>query len=444
MSKNKLIIAGAGSGKTEYLIMKALEMEDENVLITTYTEANEAEIRKKITEKEGCVPKNITVQTWFSFLLQHGVRPYQCRMKDELHSEKIGFHLTEKQSGRRYNRNGNPIYWGEENFFRYYFTKNFKIYSDKISKFIFECNKKTKGEIIERISRIYPRIYIDEVQDLAGWELEILKLLFGSKANILLVGDPRQTVYSTHNSQKFKKYKCGKIKEFIEKECKRNICDIDEDVLQKSHRNNKIICDFSSKLYPEYAACKPCKCEKCRIPSDHDHQGLYLVKKDHVEEYCQRYNPQKLHYQKAEFPDLNFGVSKGLSFERILIYPTERIINYLKNGQLSEIKSIKAKFYMIIIETQSFLGVSQAASPNGAGCRSSATPGCGSDRTEGPGGTRFDSAKCSRTPRRRSPAAGASFPVPPDTFPSYRTYRGTLLRSIPFETECRFASCQSP
>ena len=76
MNRNKLIIAAAGSGKTTFLIDNALHIEDSNVLITTYTEENEKEIRKKF---EGVIPNNIRIQTWFSFLLQHGVRPYQSK-----------------------------------------------------------------------------------------------------------------------------------------------------------------------------------------------------------------------------------------------------------------------------------------------------------------------------------------------------------------------------
>ena len=72
MSKNKLVVAAAGSGKTTYLVKEALSIEDKNVLITTYTEANEAEIRKIIIkETKGYIPQHITIQTWFSFLLQH-------------------------------------------------------------------------------------------------------------------------------------------------------------------------------------------------------------------------------------------------------------------------------------------------------------------------------------------------------------------------------------
>ena len=77
MEDNKLIIAAAGSGKTTYLIDEAIKNRDKKVLITTYTQANEAEIKKKIIEKINYIPENITVQTWFSFLLKHGVRPYQ-------------------------------------------------------------------------------------------------------------------------------------------------------------------------------------------------------------------------------------------------------------------------------------------------------------------------------------------------------------------------------
>ena len=66
--KNKLIIAGAGTGKTTYLIDKALEIQ-EKVLITTFTINCKNEIIEKIIKQKGYVPKNIVIQTWFSMLL---------------------------------------------------------------------------------------------------------------------------------------------------------------------------------------------------------------------------------------------------------------------------------------------------------------------------------------------------------------------------------------
>lgn len=358
MNKNRLMIAAAGSGKTTFLVKEALSVKDKNVLITTYTEANEAEIRKIIVqETKGYIPENITIQTWFSFLLQHGVRPYQSIMNNELHEKKIGFHLTEEKSGcKPYKVDNKPVYWGENDFFKYYFTKSLKIHSDKISKFIVECNKKTSGEVINRISRIYPHVYIDEVQDLAGWELEVLNLFFNSESNILLVGDPRQVSYLTHHSSKYKKYKDGKIKEFIENECEKDICYIDETSLQRSHRNNKLICDFSSKLFPEYTLCVPCTCEICRSCSV-TNEGIFLIKEEDVKEYCEKNSPTILRFSKAIYPEWNYGKSKGLSFDRVLIYPTDKIREYLKDGNTSKIETVKAKFYVALTRARYSVGI---------------------------------------------------------------------------------------
>ena len=75
MKRNLLLIAAAGAGKTTYVVREALKSRDK-VLITTFTTENEAEIKKKIIKEKGFIPENIVVQTWFSFLLEHGVRPY--------------------------------------------------------------------------------------------------------------------------------------------------------------------------------------------------------------------------------------------------------------------------------------------------------------------------------------------------------------------------------
>lgn len=355
MFRNKLVIAAAGSGKTTFLVNEARKVKDKNVLITTYTEANEEEIRKKF---RGTIPPNITIQTWFSFLLKHGVRPYQSSMDEALHNVSIGFYLTEKRSGIRYVARGKPIYWGENDFFKYYFTRDFKIYSDKVSKFIVVCNKKTNGAVIARMSRVFPHIFVDEVQDLAGWELELLKMLFKSNSTVMLVGDPRQVTYLTHQSPKYTKYRDGKIKEFVENECNnlKSICKVDEERLHYSHRNNGFICDFSSGLFPEYAPCQPCNCTSCR-PGNIDHQGIFAVRPADVAAYCKQYRPQILRYSNSLFPELNFGRSKGLGFDRVLIYPTEKIKKYLTAGGLRDIETVRAKFYVAVTRARHSVGI---------------------------------------------------------------------------------------
>ena len=124
---NKLIIAAAGAGKTTYLINEALR-HDKEVLITTYTEANENEIKKKFIEINGFIPNNIHIKGWFSFLLQECLKPYQCVLNNDLFGKKIGFNYwTDGQSGLKYFWKGRPIYWAEKDFLNHFFENNIVI-----------------------------------------------------------------------------------------------------------------------------------------------------------------------------------------------------------------------------------------------------------------------------------------------------------------------------
>lgn len=352
MSKiNKLIIAAAGAGKTTYLINEALKQKNKEVLITTYTEANESEIKKKFIEINGAIPKNVTIQTWFSMLLQHGVKPYQ----DYLTDKKInGMLLVNEQSGLKF-RGKFPVYYKEEEVDKHYFSKEYKIYSDKLSKFVFKCNQKSSGAVFDRLSRVYDYIFIDEVQDLAGYDLELIKLLFKTNSNTTLVGDPRQVTYLTHNEKKFGKYQDGKIKEFIQNECKRITVEIDEESLNCSYRNNDLICQFSSTLFPDYIV--PISKQNDEI----EHKGIFFIKESDVDVYLLQYQPLQLRINRGKevntnFAVMNYGESKGLGFDRVLIYPTKPILDFiLKNKNLDG--TSRAKFYVAITRARYSVGI---------------------------------------------------------------------------------------
>jgi ATP-dependent DNA helicase UvrD/PcrA len=360
MPNNKLIIAAAGSGKTTYLVRHALDTKSKRVLITTYTEANEAEIRKAIIRLRGYIPGNITIQTWFAFLLQHGVRPFQSTFDESIHETEIGFCLSSKKSGQKCGVdgkplvwNGKPLYWGEADFQKFYFTSSFRIYSDKISKFVLRCNSATKGDVVNRIARIFDYVLIDEVQDLVGYDLELLKLLFKSDSDVLLVGDPRQVTYLTHHSGKHKKYANGNIKGFIEDQLGKKItCLVDDNTLTNSHRNNQTICDLSNKLYPDLPPSKPCTCRRCRRNAN-VHEGIFWIPKEEVEEYISLFRPTQLRWNlKIACSDgcsvMNFGESKGLSFDRIVIYPTREMKRWLLDHNHPLKRETRAKLYVAI------------------------------------------------------------------------------------------------
>ena len=339
-----MLFRSAGSGKTTFLVEEALKQIEGKVLITTYTQANEAEIRKKIIEKNKCIPENVTVQTWFSFLLKHGVRPFQ----GILFEKKIkGLILVNSQSGLKgYTRTKQPIYFGEENEFeKHYFSNALKIYSDKLSKFVFRCNEKSNGNVIDRISRIYSHILIDEVQDLAGYDLELLKLFFNCASTIQLVGDPRQGTYSTNSAPKNKRFKKAQIVNFFAD----NIDNLtkDDTSLMTNYRCNKPICDLSNKLFPNFQATTSGNNFAT------EHSGVFFIKRQYIENYLQKFQPVQLRDSKKtkvneNYKVMNFGEAKGLSFDRVLIYPTEPFIKWLKDNNTELKETSRSKLYVAI------------------------------------------------------------------------------------------------
>jgi len=342
--KNELLIASAGAGKTTHFVKEALVCK-ESVLITTFTEENEKEIRKKFIElNNGIIPANITIQTWFSFLIEHGAKPYQGKLT----TKKInGLLLVNEKSGLKYKRKF-PVYFSEDDVDNHYFTKDYRIYSDKLSKFAVKCNEKSNGYVVERISALFHNIYIDEVQDMAGYDLEFIKLLMKTDSIIKMAGDPRQVTYHTHFSSKHKKYVDGKIQEFIISECKKIDCLIDTETLKGSWRNNQAICDFANKLFPEYPQCQSLQQEKT------EHDGVLFVREKDIDNYIKKYEPLQLRYDRrtkkvhSGYKVKNFGESKGATYNRVIIYPTKKMSDWILADTPITSFEIKCKFYVAI------------------------------------------------------------------------------------------------
>lgn len=366
---NKLLIAAAGAGKTTYLINQALSITD-NVLITTFTIENTESIKQKIIKKIGCIPPHIHIQTWFSFLFQHGVKPFQGSVKEELYTKSIrGVNFSKQQSGIKYQHpRGFPILYNEKTeFFQHYFDGNSRIYSDKLSKFVVRANEITNGKVIERLTQVFPNIFIDEIQDLSGYDLNILDLLFRSPANVLLVGDPRQTTYLTHWEKKNSKYHYGKIDLFITEKCRKvDRITIDTTTLNYSHRNNSIICKFSSLLYNNYTPTQACTCLDCH--HSRKHEGIYAILDTDVQYYFEFYKPIILRYSKSTKTISSnniytFGSAKGKEFNDVLIYPTQAMEQWLVDFNDSPLESTtKAKFYVAI--TRARYSVAFVVSPH--------------------------------------------------------------------------------
>ncbi|MGA2916006.1 MAG: UvrD-helicase domain-containing protein [Sedimentisphaerales bacterium] len=334
LSKNKIIIACAGSGKTTYIVEEALKLKDKKVLVITYTNENLDQIRSFFIDKSGYIPANITVQSWFSCLLQEGVRPYQNYKTERKRIRSIYYFKKEDAELIKKLR-----YIKEEND-SHYLTKNNYLYEDKVSQFFYKCNELSKGLVLKRLGKIYDYLFIDEAQDLEGWDYDLIGNLFDSSLSIVLVGDPRQKILKTHRHLKNKGF--DTVFDWLDKKKKNNyICEINN----ASFRCNQCICDFADKLFPHL----PKTVSKNLSITGHD--GIFYILDNEIDIYMKTHHPVILRYNKKadtlDFSGINIGIAKGRTYDRVLIFPTNPMLEYLKTKDISKAGD-KFKLYVAI------------------------------------------------------------------------------------------------
>jgi superfamily I DNA/RNA helicase len=263
--------------------------------------------------------------------------------------------LVSNRSGlRARNKVGQPIYWGEDQFSMHYFDSRHQIYSDKLSKLVIRCNEKSCGNVVDRISRVFRHIFVDEVQDLAGYDLDILVEFFKSSARILLVSDPRQVTYLTHHEAKYGKYADGRLVQFLKEKLPKKLpIEIDAETLNTSHRNSAAICSLASKLYPDMKPSTACTCKKCRSEGPAG-AGIFIVRRADYVRYVETYRPMQLRDKVTSsgvdprFPVMNFGKSKGCGFDRVVILPTREMLKWIRNVDQELKAQTRAKFYVAL------------------------------------------------------------------------------------------------
>jgi len=181
--------------------------------------------------------------------------------------------------------------------------------------------------------------------------------LIAYDSTVVLVGDPRQVTYLTHHEKRYKKYEYGKIKDFVLQECRLLNIDIDEDKLCGSYRSNAAICSIADQLYPKFRTTISYQEKK----SGHD--GVFVVSQADTPSYLSHFKPVQLRYKVSQTvsPDyqvLNFGASKGATFDRVLIYPTKEIVSWIGNRQTNLKDYTKAKFYVALTRARYSVAIS--------------------------------------------------------------------------------------
>ncbi|WP_100515029.1 UvrD-helicase domain-containing protein [Mycobacteroides abscessus] len=331
-SNNRVILAAAGARKTESIIRAIAESgSDRRILITTYTIENAAQISERITRNLGTIPRNVTVKTWFTFLLNDWIKPYQNFLTSTNQVRSLNFKTKPLQYARKADIEG------------YYLDGQSNIFSDNAADFAVTLDQASNGKVLNRLEGIYDEIYIDEVQDLVGYDLDLLDLLIASDISLTIVGDPRQSTYTTSNTRKYSDYQRLNLYDwFKEREA---VGQLTIDWRNESFRCNQEICDFADDLYPSLPRTTSRNTERTT------HDGIFQIGMKEVHQYMETYEATVLRYKITTntlgYPAINFGQSKGRTYDRVLIFPTNPMKKYLQTNNLEDAGDI-AKFYVAV------------------------------------------------------------------------------------------------
>nr|WP_241737163.1 UvrD-helicase domain-containing protein [Dietzia sp. CQ4] len=333
-----MTLAVAGSGKTKGIVDACASADpNERILVLTYTSANQRELGNRLATEAGD-RHNTEVSGWFSFLIGHFVRPY------------LPFAFP-NQRVRGFDFKSEPQQGAANEEWRRYFNQRSEVRKVHLAQIAHRVNDAAGGAPVRRLERVYDRIFIDEVQDLCGWDLEVLRLLMTSDIPLEMVGDVRQAILVTNpRERKNKQYRYMRIWDWFQAQERARRLTIDQKCI--THRCRPEVAQLADSLFATGRGFDPTVSRNDTVT---DHDGVYLVRSSDVDAYVRKYSPLVLRRTAASgrrfdyLAPMNIGVSKGLGHKHVLIQPTNDMKKLLRTGaQLEE----QAAAYLYVAVTR--------------------------------------------------------------------------------------------
>lgn len=353
---NRVVFAAAGHGKTYSLCSQAkaaIKHGHKYVLLISYTNEGVRSLENEYRKQNcGVLDNRVVFKSWYSVLLSEFIKPYQCNLRL---THKIGkkdtivvfpenyvksFAFYDTQQLKQFNQTQ----------LRYFVNRGGDVIPDHASHLAYLCNEHSAGNAISRLEQIYSYIFIDELQDYAGWDLEIIKVLFKSQIQLQCVGDYKQATYRTNNSPKNRQYRDEKIRDFFLELEAQKLCTIFYE--NSTRRFGQEICEFINSIYDDP--------NTTLFPNpdaidgqEFENTGVYLLDIDNLAKYCEHYHPVILRYDKRSKINFehscdvfNYGGSKGATYERVVIVPVSTTLPFIEKQQKITSKQTRSKFYV--------------------------------------------------------------------------------------------------
>ncbi|MBY6188457.1 ATP-dependent helicase [Marinobacter hydrocarbonoclasticus] len=318
----RVIFAVAGSGKTSHIIEGLRD--DSRTLIITYTENNFKNLKNRIFGKFGYIPKGIKVYTYFTFIYSFCFKPilgHHVRIKGINWDIPPHFTLRLKRGDRRF-----------------YIDRNNRLYHNRIAKLIEQTE--VVGEVNSRIEKYFDNICVDEVQDFAGHDFNLLIKLASANVNQLLVGDFYQHTFDTSRDGNTNSSLHNSYKEYIKRFTSAGFI-IDSDSLSHSHR-----CSTNTYKFVSYGI-------GIEIHSHREDSTVveFIDCKERAEELFNCPDMVKLFYQgsfRYKGYTNNWGATKGEDhYDDVCVVLNPNTLNKYSKGKLHELPpQTKNKLYV--------------------------------------------------------------------------------------------------
>ena len=313
------MIAVAGSGKTTYLLGK-LNLE-QRFLLVTYTRNNCEHLRRSVIRKFGYFPENIKVLKYFQFVYSFCYKPF-CG-------------LDKKTKGISFDRPFDRTRYrpGTDEFYR---TKSGRLYHNRIAHF---CSNLCVDGIKARLDKYYDYFLIDEVQDFAGHDFNLLLSILPERCETICVGDFYQHTYDTSNDGNVNSGLYYELKRYLRKWTAVGVT-VDTTTLSKTHRCSTEVCSFVNDL-------------GIAIESTGEASGhIYVLDREEaIDEILTNDRIPKLFLEKSnrfQCASMNWGASKGIdSFKDVCVVLNKTTQALFEKGKLNELNpQTKNKLYV--------------------------------------------------------------------------------------------------
>ncbi len=274
-SKNQLIIAGAGSGKTYTLVNTVVERirqgvinplaDDQKVIIFTFTENAAEELVVRLSqqlERDEVILNEMyvgTIHGWCNQYLDQNANLANTKILDELERSQLiqrihGLLELEKVYDTESFHRQVELF---ENDLEIYYNENITLDSTLIPdevqpairqyvEFIEEQRLIDFGSLIRRAIRVVREqddntqyhLFVDEYQDVNPAQVDLFQTLIGSTGSVFAVGDPRQAIYQ---------WRGGDINRILEFD--KDFEDTEAYTITTNRRSRSGIVGFSNTIY---------------------------------------------------------------------------------------------------------------------------------------------------------------------------------------------------